>query len=121
VIAIDYDMETVEKLQAANKKIFWGDATDAIFWQRADLSKIKMVFLAMSDHQSNVNVAREIELLPVKDFLVGSTSRFSDEFMELKAHGVNFVYNYYDRLGADFAERFVQYGETKMEEQPIET
>jgi predicted Kef-type K+ transport protein len=121
VIAIDYDMDTVEKFQATNKRIFWGDATDSIFWQNADLSNIKMVFLAMTDHHSNVNVAKEIELLPERDFLVGSTSRFPDEFLELKEHGVNFVYNYYDRLGADFAERFVQYGDTKMEEQPIET
>jgi hypothetical protein len=120
VIAIDYDMEKVEKLQASNKRVFWGDATDSLFWQMADLSNIKMVFLSMSDHPSNVNVAKEIKSLPQVDFLIGSTSRFRDEFLELKEQGVHFVYNYYDRLGADFAERFVNYSHNKLEEFPIE-
>jgi len=120
VIAIDYDMEKVEKLQAANKQVFWGDATDSVFWQQADLRNIKMVFLAMSDHTSNINVAKEIKLLPERKFDIGSTSRFRDEFRELKNNGVDFVYNYYDRLGADFAERFVTYSINKLEELPLE-
>lgn len=120
VIAIDYDMEKVEKLQAANKRVFWGDATDSVFWQQADFKNIKMVFLSMSDHTSNVNVAKEIKALEDKNFLIGSTSKFRDDFIELKKHGVNFVYNYYDRLGADFADRFVNYTAHKMEDLPFE-
>lgn len=116
VVAIDYDLEIVEKFQSANKQVYWGDATDSVFWQQVDLSRIKMVFLAMSDHTSNINVAKEIALLEKIDFFIGSTSRFRDEFLELKDAGVNFVYNYYDRLGADFAERFVMYSENKLEE-----
>lgn len=120
VVAIDYDMEKVEKLQAANKKVFWGDATDSVFWERANLKDIKMVFISMTDHASNVNVAKEIEGMKEKKFMIGSTSKFSDDFIELKKHGVDFVYNYYDRLGADFAERFVKYSTHKMEELPFE-
>jgi hypothetical protein len=120
VIGIDYDMDKVEKLKSANKNVFWGDATDIIFWQKADLSNIKMVFLAMSDHVSNVNVAREIGLIKDVDFLVGSTSKFRDEFLQLKEAGVDYVYNYYDRLGADFAEKFVSYGENKIEEKILD-
>ncbi len=120
VLAIDYDIQNVERLQAANKNVFWGDATDSVFWQNAKLDNIKMVFLAMTDHKTNLNVARELQSLPKKNFLTGATSRFRDEFQELKALGVDFVYNYYDRLGADFADRFVNYSEDKMEEQPIE-
>ena len=120
VIAIDYDMDKVEKLQEANKRVFWGDATDSLFWQGANLKKIKMVFLSMSDHTSNLNVANEISQLEEKPFLIGSTSKYIDEFQHLKDAGVNFVYNYYDRLGADFANRFVSYSENKIEDQPIE-
>jgi len=116
VIGIDYDMELVEKFQNANKKVFWGDATDSIFWQNAKNSKIKMVFLAMTDHKSNLNVAKEISLIPEHKFMVGCTSKFRDEFLELKESGVNFVYNYYDRLGADFAEHFVKHTTNKLDE-----
>jgi len=116
VIGIDYDMELVEKFRDANKKVFWGDATDSIFWQNAKNSKIKMVFLAMTDHKSNVNVAKEISLIPEHKFTVGCTSKFRDEFLELKESGVNFVYNYYDRLGADFAEHFVKHTTNKLDE-----
>jgi len=109
-------MELVEKFRDANKKVFWGDATDSIFWQNAKNSKIKMVFLAMTDHKSNVNVAKEISLIPEHKFTVGCTSKFRDEFLELKESGVNFVYNYYDRLGADFAEHFVKHTTNKLDE-----
>ena len=113
VIGIDYDTETVEKFQSTNKAVFWGDATDSVFWQEAKMKNIKMVFLAMSDHKSNMNAAQEIARLDDNHFLTGSTSKFLDEFLELKEAGVDFVYNYYDRLGADFAEHFVLYSENK--------
>lgn len=116
VIGIDYDMELVENFRDANKKVFWGDATDSIFWQNAKNSKIKMVFLAMTDHKSNINVAKEISSIPEHKFMVGCTSKFRDEFLELKESGVNFVYNSYDRLGADFAEHFVKHTTNKLDE-----
>ncbi|MCB2208900.1 MAG: cation:proton antiporter [Bacteroidetes bacterium] len=108
VMGIDYDMELVEKLQAGNKNVFWGDATDSTFWENAKRSKIKMVFIAMSDHKSNVNVAKEISSLPERKFVAGVTSKFKDETAELIKAGADFVYNYYDRLGEDFADRFVK-------------
>jgi len=119
VLGIDYDMELVEKLQAANKNVFWGDATDIIFWQNAKRSKVKMVFIAMSDHKSNVNVAKEISVLNERNFVIGSTSKYKDEFIELKKAGADFVYNYYDRLGADFAERFVKSKADKLKDESI--
>ena len=61
----------------------------------------------MSDHKSNVNVAKEIALIPNRKFVAGATSKFNDEEAELKKSGADFVYNYYDRLGEDFADRFV--------------
>jgi predicted Kef-type K+ transport protein len=108
VMGIDYDMELVEKLQGAKKNVFWGDATDSTFWENAKRSKVKMVFIAMSDHKSNVNVAREIASIPDRKFVAGATSKFKDETAELKKVGTDFVYNYYDRLGEDFADRFVR-------------
>jgi glutathione-regulated potassium-efflux system ancillary protein KefC len=113
VIGIDYDQETVEKFQVKNKQVYWGDATDSMFWQNVKMDRIEMIFLAMSDHKSNVNVAKEITRFKSNSFRVGSTSKFKDEFLELKEAGVDFVYNYYDRLGADFAEHFVLYNEQK--------
>ena len=108
VMGIDYDMELVEKLQGVKKNVFWGDATDSTFWENAKRSKVKMVFIAMSDHKSNVNVAREIASIPDRKFVAGATSKFKDETAELKKVGADFVYNYYDRLGEDFADRFVK-------------
>ena len=114
VIGIDYDTDKINKLRQANKNVYWGDATDIIFWQKVSLNNVKMVFIAMSDHHSNVNTAKEIAAVKNTQFLVGSTSKFQDEFIELKEVGVDFVYNYYDRLGADFAEHFVGYRENKI-------
>lgn len=115
VIGMDYDMEIVDKFRSSNKNVIWGDATDGSFWKSAQMDNIKMVFIAMTDHTSNLNAAKEISRISNGNFLIGSTSKFRDEFLELKDAGVNFVYNYYDRLGADFADRFVAYKDSKEE------
>jgi predicted Kef-type K+ transport protein len=120
VMGIDYDMELVEKLQSAKKNVFWGDATDSTFWENAQRSNIKMVFIAMSDHKSNVNVTKEISAIPERHFVAGTTSKYRDEFLELKKVGADFVYNYYDRLGADFAERFVKAKADVLEDESLD-
>lgn len=119
VVGIDYDQDTVDKFRSTNKRVYWADATDSSFWEKNKFDSIRMVFIAMTDHTSNLNVAREIKQLQPGKFAVGSTSRFRDEFLELKDNGVDYVYNYYDRLGADFAENFVSYTVNKNNESEL--
>ena len=59
-LGIDYSFDTVEKAQSEGKNVIWGDVTDSNFWQNADLSHIKMIFLAFTNHASNVNTSLEL-------------------------------------------------------------
>ena len=108
VLGIDYDHELVEELQAKGCNALWGDATDSNLWENADLSRIKVVLLAMDDHPSNINSIREITKLGKVPFKVGVISHHDYEAEEYRELAVDYIYDYRSRLGGEFAEGFLQ-------------
>jgi predicted Kef-type K+ transport protein len=108
VVSIDYDHETVNKTQQLGKNIIWGDVTDSNFWQNVDLSRIKMIFLAFSSHASNVNTSIELAVLDLPHIKIGSVCEFRDQAKELLSHQVDFVYNYREQVGKEFANEFME-------------
>jgi len=107
VVGIDYNHDVVENAQQLGKNIVWGDVTDSNFWQNADLSKIKMIFLAFSNHASNLNTAMEISSMKYSKIKVGAVCEFRDQAKELMDMKVHFVYNYRESIGKEFANEFV--------------
>lgn len=117
VIGMDYKQDTVEKSQAEGKNVIWGDVTDSIFWQNTDLSKVKMIFLAFSNHASNINTSIEIQKIERSHIKIGSVCEFRDQGKELHERGVDFIYNYREQIGKDFALEFLTYhGTSKTDE-----
>jgi voltage-gated potassium channel Kch len=102
--AIDYDHELIEQLKHEGMNASWGDATDSVFWENADLSKIEMVLFTMDDHPSIINSLKEIRKINPGEFKIGVICHYPDEFEELKKLDVDYVYDYRQRLGQDFAE-----------------
>ena len=115
IIAIDYDNKSVEKAQKAGKNVLWGDVTDSNFWQNVDLSNIKMIFLAFSNHASNVNTSVELQHIKHPHTQVGAVCEYKDQGIELKEKGVDFVYNFRDQVGKEFADEFVLHRKEMME------
>jgi predicted Kef-type K+ transport protein len=105
VLGIDYKHENVEQLQEKGYNIFWGDATNSIFWNYRNLSQIKLVLLAMSDFSSNNNALTEILRMKRRKFKVAVITHYADETEHFKKRNVDFIYDYKSYIGADFVDQ----------------
>jgi predicted Kef-type K+ transport protein len=110
VVGIDFNFEVVDKHRQANRKVIVGDAADIDFWDRAtagDHQKIRMVILAMPDHNANMNAIEELTQRQFKG-LIAAMAMFDDEVEELKQAGAHAAYNIYAQAGFGFAEHVCQ-------------
>jgi glutathione-regulated potassium-efflux system ancillary protein KefC len=107
VLGIDYNFETVEKAQAEGKNVIWGDVTDSNFWQNANLQNIQMIFLSFTNHSSNVNTSIELNNIEHENIKVGAVCEYRDQAKQLHDHGVDFIYNFRERVGEEFAKEFL--------------
>lgn len=113
LIGIDYDTDVVNRLKESNKNILWGDSTDSNFWQNVEMPDVELIVLTMGDHASNLNTALALQSCKVKKFSVAAPGHYLEEITELKSAGVSFVYNYYSRVGAEYAASFVNFIENR--------
>lgn len=113
VIGVDYDHDIVMKAEKLGKNVRWGDATDSIFWQNVDLSKIKMVFLAFTNHTSNVNTSIELQHIMHPETKIGAVCEYRDQAKELLRHKVDYIYNIREQVGKEFANEFIHIHDTK--------
>jgi len=116
VIGIDYNKNVVEKFKQSNKNIVWGDTTDSNFWRDVKMPDVKFVLITMNDHASNMNSAMALSKCKRKHFNVSAPGHNLEEIEELKHAGVEFVYNYYSRAGAEFANSFMHFAENRNRE-----
>jgi len=108
VLAIDYDKDKVNQLNADGYQSAWADTTDREFWEETDLSNIKLVVLAMSDYASNFNTLKQINKLSNKSFKVTAICHYADEKEKYEHLNVDYVYYYKKELGEDFADHALE-------------
>ena len=107
VLGLDYNHDLVEDLKEKGINATWGDATDSNLWDNADVSDIEMVLFAMDDHSSNINSIREIQKIKEINFKIGVISHFPDETEEFKKLEVDYIYDYRNQLGRNFAQGII--------------
>jgi glutathione-regulated potassium-efflux system ancillary protein KefC len=105
VIAVDYNHDIVAENRNKGINIIWGDTTNSVFWENIDFSNLKVVLLAMSEVQSNLNTLNEILKIKNRTFSIAAFSNFDDEAKMLTDKKVDYVYNYKLYRGEDFAEQ----------------
>ncbi len=108
VLGIDYDHERIEKLQLQKINALWGDSTDSIFWENVDLSQIKMILFTMNDHVSNINSIKESIKIKNRNHQIGAICHFNDERLDFEALKVDYIFDYKEHLGSDFAHGFIE-------------
>lgn len=109
VIGFDYNHDSVGQINELGGTAHYGDSTSSIFWEDIDYSKVQKVFLAMSDHPTNVNSVKEInKILPDRKFTLGAVCEYGDENSKLSKLQVDFIYEFKSRIGTEFAEDFVK-------------
>lgn len=103
VLAVDLDKKRVRQLKKTGRTIVWGDATDYDFWHLIDLDKIKLVILAMTNHQANMLAIKEMKSAGY-DGPITATAQFEDERLELIKVGATAAYNIFSEAGAGYAD-----------------
>ncbi|WP_233496450.1 cation:proton antiporter family protein [Corallincola holothuriorum] len=103
ILGVETDMDRVEEHRTHGRNVIQGDATDSDFWEKLSAEGIELVYLAMPSHHGNQFAAKQFQRMQFNG-QVAAIVHFPDEAEELKALGVNSVFNLYEEAGAGFAE-----------------
>jgi glutathione-regulated potassium-efflux system ancillary protein KefC len=104
VLGVEIDRELVRRHQEVGRNVIVGDATDSDFWERTrfDQRRLRLIMLAMPEHNANMYAARRIAAAGSR-YLIAAVAQLPDQVEELKELGVHAAYNTYSAAGAGFA------------------
>ncbi len=105
VCGFDSCAEVVAANVEAGRCVHLGDATDLHLVHRIEnRDEVRLVLLAMADHRANLSVARVLAQRKTGVLIkISATAKHDDEEAELRALGVDAVYNFHAGAGAGFA------------------
>lgn len=104
VMGLDYDHQTTLKHRESGRRVITGDALDSDFWNKLQLTdNIKLILLAMPDHNGNRYAAEQLSKIQFSNFKVAALAHYKEDENELTELGVNPVYNIYVEAGSGFA------------------
>lgn len=104
VMGIDYNHQKTLIHRAHGRRVITGDALDSDFWNKLQLTdNIKLILLAMPDHNGNRYVAEQLNKISSSNFKVAALAHYQSDEAELNEFGVNQVYNMYEEAGSGFA------------------
>jgi len=103
VCGIDADAEQVASCKSLGHNVLLADAEDADFWNDVDLTKLRLVMLAMPTMR---DMQTAVSLLHDTDYggTIAAVAKFDDDRAALEAAGVDATFNFYAEAGAGFAE-----------------
>ncbi|MBK7811234.1 MAG: cation:proton antiporter [Saprospiraceae bacterium] len=104
-LGLDFDQERVDHLKTQNYHVLYGDAASSELWENIDCTNLQLVLLAMSDFGANLICLHEIIKLKHRNFKICAISHYEDETHTFKSLGVDYIYQYKENIGADFAEQ----------------
>ncbi len=103
VWCVEIDEERALKQQQKGYNVVNGDADDIDFWEQLDVSKIRVVMLAIPSTAEMKNIILQLKQTDFNG-RIAAVARYEDERKELIALGADVVFNYYAEVGAGFAE-----------------
>jgi glutathione-regulated potassium-efflux system ancillary protein KefC len=109
VIGVDFDEKTVKTHLDAGRKVILGDPTDHDFWAKTRQSgeNMQVVLLTLPEHTANMTAVAQLTEMKFTG-LIAATAKFDDNVEELKAAGVQAVFNLYAEAGYGLAEHVCQ-------------
>ncbi|MDJ0684487.1 MAG: cation:proton antiporter [Alphaproteobacteria bacterium] len=104
IIGIDLDEVQVSRNRAEGRSVVLGDATNPEFWLRliTPHEEIVMILLAMPHHNANLEAAKRLRTMGYEGPIV-ATALYPDQEPDLRANGVNQVFNIYAAAGGGAA------------------
>ena len=103
VIGLDSDPIKVEHHRKLGRRVLYADAEDSGLWSNLQLGGVHTIMLAMPDLSAKILATKELRKIGFTG-TISTTVVFEEEIKQLKAAGADFIYNYYDGVGAGFAQ-----------------
>lgn len=107
IIGIDLDEAEVARNVEDGRNAVLGDATNPEFWSRLSATphrEIEMILLAMPHHMANLDAAKRLRERGYQGPIV-ATALYPDQEEDLKANGIDEVFNIYAEAGTGAASR----------------
>jgi predicted Kef-type K+ transport protein len=103
---LDAEQEKIQWLNKQNIQAFYGDAEDAFFWERIDLTKLELILLALPNVTDSMNITEQLQIAGYTG-KIAAIARYDDEREKLEAYGVDKVFNFYSEAGVGFADESI--------------
>lgn len=103
VCGVDTDKSKMEAHRRAGRRVIYGDAEDADFWEGLQSTRYKLVMFTMPSLSEMIDAVQQLRIAGYTGN-VAAVAKYEDEREEMKAAGANVVFNYYAEAGAGFAE-----------------
>jgi hypothetical protein len=103
VCGVDTDKSKMAKHLAAGRKVIYGDAEDADFWEGVQTTRYKLVMFTMPSLSEMLDAVQQLRKSGYQG-KVAAVAKYEDERAAMKAAGADVVFNYYAEAGAGFAE-----------------
>lgn len=103
VWGLDVEQERTDNFKARGWNVTWGDADDIEFWESINLSKLKLIMLAIPSVVEMKNVIIQLKKLHYAGN-IAVIARYEDERQQLLKLGADVAFNYYAEVGVGFAE-----------------
>jgi predicted Kef-type K+ transport protein len=102
VVGLDFDKDKVMDLEQKGYRVFYTDVSFGDVWNCVHLPSLKGVYFTMNDFNMNLNALEHVTTIQNRGFHIYALTPYSDHAQYYKSKGVDFVYNFKERLGADF-------------------
>ncbi|MFV0476327.1 MAG: cation:proton antiporter [Parahaliea sp.] len=113
VLGIDDNDLKLERHSQAGRRVVAADASDPDFWHRVNLEQVKLIMLALTNHEENKLVAQLLQDLGYSG-QIAAVVRFSEEAQDLDQYGIT-SFNLYTQAGSGFAA----HAAAQLEQNPV--
>ncbi len=103
VCGVDTDKSKFPQHQAAGRRVIYGDAEDADFWEGLQTTRYKLVMFTMPSLSEMIDAVQQLRRSGYTG-KVAAVAKYEDEREAMQAAGADVVFNYYAEAGAGFAE-----------------
>ena len=111
VIGLDSDPVKVEQHRQQGRRALYADAEDPGLWSNINLGGVHTIMLAMPEAVANIMATKELRKIGFTGTIT-ATVVFDDDVKGLQQAGADFIYNYYDGIGASFATNSMEIAAT---------
>lgn len=112
VWGLDAEPEKVSWLAEQGVQAYCGDAEDAFFWERINLSNLQLVLLALPNVIDSMSITDQLRAAGFQG-KIAAIARYDDERAQLEEFGIDKVFNFYNEAGVGFADESMALIETK--------